>query len=336
MFIRKIGIDLGTANTLVCLPKKGVVINEPTVVAVSIDDNRVVAVGAQAKEMIGRAPESIIVYQPMRDGVIADFRITQTLLRYFIEKVIGRVRFFRPEVLVAVPAGITSTERRAVVEATLAAGAKNAYVAKEPVLSAIGAGVPINSAAGNLVIDIGGGTSEIAVISLGGVVAWASVRIGGNKIDQAITDYIRKRHNLIIGEQVAEKVKIAIGTALTQKKEKIMEIRGRDLLSGLPRTITVRNNEIPDAISDELREILQGIKKVLQETPPELAADIIDRGMVVSGGGSLLRNFDKLITQATDVPCFRADDPLLCVAKGTGIVLEHLDLYKRSLMSNKR
>jgi len=336
MFIRKIGIDLGTANTLVCLPKKGVVINEPTVVAVSIDDNRVVAVGTQAKEMIGRAPESIIVYQPMRDGVIADFRITQTLLRYFMEKVIGRVRFFRPEVLVAVPAGITSTERRAVVEATLAAGAKNAYVAKEPVLSAIGAGVPINSAAGNLVIDIGGGTSEIAVISLGGVVAWASVRIGGNKIDQAITDYIRKRHNLIIGEQVAEKVKIAIGTALAQKKEKIMEIRGRDLLSGLPRTITVRNNEIPDAISDELREILQGIKKVLQETPPELAADIIDRGMVLSGGGSLLRNFDKLITQATDVPCFRADDPLLCVAKGTGIVLEHLELYKRSLMSNKR
>ncbi|OIO47340.1 MAG: rod shape-determining protein [Candidatus Portnoybacteria bacterium CG06_land_8_20_14_3_00_39_12] len=336
MFIRKIGIDLGTANTLVCLPKKGIVINEPTVVAVSIDDNRVVAVGAVAKGMIGRAPESIMVYQPMRDGVIADFRITQTLLRYFIEKVIGRVRFFRPEVLVAVPAGITSTERRAVVEAALAAGAKSAYVAKEPVLSAIGAGVPINSAAGNLVIDIGGGTSEIAVISLGGVVAWASVRIGGNKIDQAITDYIRKRHNLIIGEQVAEKVKITVGTALPQKKEKIMEIRGRDLLSGLPQTIAIRNNEIPDAVGDELRDILQGIKKVLQETPPELAADIIDRGMVLSGGGSLLRNFDKLITQATDVPCFRADEPLLCVAKGTGIVLEHLELYKRSLMSNKR
>jgi len=336
MFIRKIGIDLGTANTLVCLPKKGIVINEPTVVAVSIDDNRVVAVGAVAKGMIGRAPESIMVYQPMRDGVIADFRIIQTLLRYFIEKVIGRVRFFRPEVLVAVPAGITSTERRAVVEAALAAGAKSAYVAKEPVLSAIGAGVPINSAAGNLVIDIGGGTSEIAVISLGGVVAWASVRIGGNKIDQAITDYIRKRHNLIIGEQVAEKVKITVGTALPQKKEKIMEIRGRDLLSGLPQTIAIRNNEIPDAVGDELRDILQGIKKVLQETPPELAADIIDRGMVLSGGGSLLRNFDKLITQATDVPCFRADEPLLCVAKGTGIVLEHLELYKRSLMSNKR
>jgi len=336
MFIKKIGIDLGTTNTLVCLPKKGIMINEPTVVAVSVDDNRVVAVGNQAKEMIGRAPEMITVYQPMRDGVIADFRITQTLLRYFIDKVIGRVRFFRPEVLVAVPAGITSTERRAVVEATLAAGAKSAYVAKEPVLSAIGAGVPINSASGNLVVDIGGGTSEIAVISLGGVVAWASVRVGGNKIDLAIADYIRKRHNLIIGEQAAEQVKKTIGTALPQKKTKTMFIRGRDLLSGLPRTITISNNEIPDAIADELREILQGVKKVLQETPPELAADIIDRGIVLAGGGSLLRNLDKLITRATDVACFRADDPLLCVAKGTGVVLEHLDLYKRSLMSSKK
>lgn len=336
MFIKKIGIDLGTSNTLVCLPKRGVVINEPTVVAVTLDDNRVLAVGSEAKEMLGRAPEMINVYQPMRDGVIADYRITQSLLRYFINKVSGKVRFFRPEVLVAVPAGITSTERRAVVEATLAAGAKAAFVAKEPVLAAIGAGIPINTPSGNLVIDIGGGTSEVAVISLGGVVAWASVRVGGNKIDQSITDYIRKRHNLIIGEQVAEFIKMQIGTALPQKKQKAIDIRGRDLLSGLPRTISIKNNEIPDAISDELREIVQGIKKVLQETPPELAADIIDRGMVLSGGGSLLRNIDKLITQATDVPCFLADDPLLCVAKGTGIALEHLDLYKRSIMSTKK
>lgn len=336
MFIKKIGIDLGTANTLVCLPKKGVVINEPTVVAVTSDDNRVLAVGSEAKEMLGRAPEMINVYQPMRDGVIADYRITQALLRYFINKVSGKIRFWRPEVLVAVPAGITSTERRAVIEATLAAGAKSAYVAKEPVLAAIGAGVPINTPSGNLVIDIGGGTSEIAVISLGGVVAWASVRVAGNKIDQAIADYIRKKHNLIIGEQVAERVKIKLGTALPQKKLKTLEIRGRDLLTGLPRTISVSNNEIPDAIADELREIIQGIKKVLQDTPPELAADIIDRGMVLTGGGSLLRNLDKLITQATDVPCFLADEPLLCVAKGTGIALEHLDLYKRSMMSTKK
>lgn len=336
MFIKKIGIDLGTANTLVCLPKKGVVINEPTVVAVTLDDNRVLAVGAEAKEMLGRTPEVINVYQPMRDGVIADYRITQALLRYFINKVSGKIRFVRPEVLVAVPAGITSTERRAVVEATLEAGAKAAYVAKEPVLAAIGAGVPINTPSGNLIIDIGGGTSEIAIISLGGVVAWASVRVGGNKIDQAIADYIRKKHNLIIGEQVAEKIKKKIGTALTQKKEKTMEIRGRDLLTGLPKTVTIRNNETAEAMTDELREIIQGIKKVLQETPPELAADVIDRGMVLTGGGSLLRNIDKLISQATDVPCFLADDPILCVAKGTGIALEHLDLYKRSIMSTKR
>jgi rod shape-determining protein MreB len=335
VFIKKIGIDLGTANTLVYLPKKGVVINEPTVVAVSIEDNRILAVGNQAKEMLGRTPETIIASRPLKDGVIADYRVTEAMLRYFIGQALGRYHFFRPEVMVAVPAGITSAERRAVVEATIRAGAKAAYVVKEPVLAAIGAGIPINEPSGHMIIDVGGGTSEMAVISLGGIVAWASVRVGGDKIDQAITEYIRKKHNLAIGERTAEEIKIKIGSALPQEDEESLEIRGRDLLAGLPKTTEIKSNEITEAISEQLREIIQAIKTVLQETPPELAADIIDKGMILSGGGGLLRRLDELITQATDVPCTLAKDPLFCVAKGAGLALEHLDVYKRSIMSKK-
>jgi len=335
MFIKKIGIDLGTANTLVYVPKKGVIINEPSVVAVSIDDNKVLAVGNEAKEMLGRTPDTIIAHRPLKDGVIADYKVTQAMLNYFINKAGGRIRLFRPEVMVSVPAGITSTERRAVIEAATRAGAKAAYVVKEPVLAAIGAGIPINEASGNMIIDIGGGTSEVAIISLGGVVAWDSVRVGGDKIDRAIADYIKKKYNLAIGERTAEEIKIKIGNALPQKEKEFIEIRGRDLVNGLPKTISIDNNEVTEAISDQLEEIIRAIKNVLQKTPPELAADIMNKGMVLSGGGALLRKLDELITQSTGVPCYTANEPLFCVVKGTGIALENLEAYKRSIMSKK-
>jgi len=335
MFVKKIGIDLGTANTLVYVPKKGVAVNEPSVVAVSIEDNRVLAVGNEAKEMLGRTPDTIIASRPLRDGVIADYRVTQAMLAYFIGKVEGKLRVFRPEVMISVPAGITSTERRAVIEAAIQSGAKAAYLVKEPVLAAIGAGIPINSPAGNMIVDIGGGTSEVAIISLGGIVACSSVRTGGDKIDKAIADFIKKKHSLAIGERTAEEIKIQIGSALPNAERGSMEVKGRDLIEGLPKTIEVTNKEVVEAISGELREMIKAIKKVLQETPPELAADVMNRGMVLSGGGALLDRIDDLITKATGVPCYVADDPLLCVAKGTGIALENLDVYKRSIMSKR-
>lgn len=335
MFVRKIGIDLGTANTLVYLPKKGVVVNEPTVVAVSVEDNRILAVGSQAKEMLGRAPEIVAVYRPMREGVIADYRITEAMLRYFVGQVLSRWQFFRPDIMVAVPAGITSTERRAVVEATVKAGAKNAYVVKEPVLAAIGAGLAINEPSGHMIIDIGGGTSEMAVISLGGIVSCASVRVAGDKIDQAISEYVRKKYNLAIGDRTAEKVKIKIGSALPEDEELSIKVQGRDLVDGLPKIIEVKSNEITGAISEELREIIETIKTVLRGTPPELVADIMDKGMVLSGGGALLRNLGSLITEATGVSCRIAKEPLLCVAKGAGLALDQLEIYKKSIMSKK-
>jgi len=331
----KIGIDLGTCNSLVFLPGKGVVLEEPSVVAVSLDENKILAVGTEAKAMSGRTPDTIRVYRPLKDGVIADFRVTQAMLKYFIDKVSGRFRFLKPELMIGVPAGITSTERRAVIEAGLTAGAKNVYVAKEPILAAIGADIPINSCSGNMVIDIGGGTSETAVISLGGIVTCHSVRVGGDKIDIAISDYIKKKHNLAVGEQTAEEIKIKIGSALPEKEEKKLSIRGRDLILGLPRTIKVSSNEICEAISDPLADIIQVIKLVLRDTPPELSADVIDKGMVLSGGGSLLRNIPDLIAQATGVPCILAEEPLHCVAKGTGVILENLDVYKKSIMSKR-
>lgn len=333
MFVRKIGIDLGTANSLVFIPKKGVVLQEPSVVAVTLNENKILAVGEKAKEMIGRTPDTIRVYRPLKDGVIADFRVTQAMLRYFINKTSSR--FLKPELMISVPAGITSTERRAVLEAAMNAGAKEVFVAKEPILAAIGAGIPINACSGHLIIDIGGGTSEVAIISLGGIVTSASVRTAGDKINRAIADFIKKKYNLAVGEQTAEEIKIKIGTALPEKEERTLEIRGRDLVLGLPRTIKISSNEVCEAISEVLDEIVQVIKQVLRDTPPELSADIIDKGMVLSGGGALLRNIDELIAQGTGIPCFLAEEPLLCVVKGTGVVLENLDIYKKSIMSKK-
>ena len=336
MFIRKIGIDLGTANTLVFVPKKGVVVNEPSVVAVARDENRVLAVGNEARQMVGRTPDSIVAYRPLKDGVIADYRVTEAMLRYFINRASGPVRLFRPEVMVSVPAGVTSTERRAVIEATVQAGAKAAYVVKEPVLAAIGAGIPINEPSGHMVVDIGGGTSDIAVISLGGIVASTSVKVAGDKLDQAISEYIKRNYNLAIGERTAENIKISIGSAVPLDDESMkMEIKGRDLVSGLPKLIELNSQEVTAAFADELDEIVRAIKAVLHDTPPELAADIMDRGIVMTGGGSLLHNIDQLVFQETGVPAHVADEALLCVAKGTGIALEHLEVYKRSIMSKR-
>ncbi|OGI21304.1 MAG: rod shape-determining protein [Candidatus Moranbacteria bacterium RIFCSPHIGHO2_01_FULL_55_24] len=335
VFLRKIGIDLGTANTLVFVPGKGIVVNEPSVVAISLLENKVLAVGNEAKEMLGRTPDTIVARQPLRDGAIADYRITEAMLKYFLNRVGGRVRFFRPEVVISIPAGITSTERRAVIDAALKAGAKNAYVVKEPILAAIGAGIPIHTAQGNMIINIGGGTSEIAIISLGGVVAAHSARVGGNRIDQAISDYIKRKYSLAIGDRTAEDIKMKIGSALAQVKEDHMDVRGRDLMGGLPKTVTISSNEITEAIQDELREIINVIKQVLQETPPELAADIMDKGMVLSGGTAQLRHLDQLIAKTINVPCYVADDPAFCVVKGTGIVLENLEVYKRTIMAAK-
>jgi rod shape-determining protein MreB and related proteins len=335
MFIRKIGIDLGTANTLVFIPGKGIVINEPSVVAVSPTENIVLAVGNQAREMLGRTPDNIVASRPMKDGVIADYRVTEAMLRYFINKVMGKIRIVRPEIMISIPAGVTSTERRAVIDAAVKAGAKSAYVVKEPLLAAIGAGIPIHNAQGNMIINIGGGTSEIAVISLGGIVAAHSARVGGNRFDQAISDYIKRKYGLAIGDRTAEDIKKEIGSAIGQVKEEHMEIRGRDLMGGLPKTVKISSNEITEALQDELREVINAIKKVFQETPPELAADIMDKGMILSGGGALLRNLDQLITKTIGVPCYVADDPLFCVIKGIGIALDNLEVYKRTIMLAK-
>ena len=331
----KIGIDLGTTNTVVFMPRKGIVINEPSVVAISILDNKIISVGNLAKEMIGRTPDSIIVSKPLVDGAIADYRITEAMLKYFIKKAGGFLSFVKPEVLISVPAGITSTEKRAVIEAALNAGAKAVYLVKEPVLAAIGAKIPINSPTGNMVLNIGGGTTELAVISLGGIVSWSSVRIGGNKLDQAIVEYIKKRHGLAIGERTAELIKINIGSAIMQMQEEKINIKGRDLATGYPKTIEIISNEITEALNEHLGEIDQIIKNVLEVTPPELCSDIMDRGIVVSGGGALLKNIPTLITRVTGVPARIADDPLFCVAKGTGIVLSNLDSYKRNVMAKR-
>jgi len=333
--MRKIGIDLGTTNTVVFVPKKGIVLNEPSVVAISVLDNKILSVGNAAKEMIGRTPDSIIVSRPLVDGAIADYRVTGAMLKYFIRKATGTFSFMKPEVLISVPAGITSTEKRAVIESTLDAGAKAVYLVKEPVLAAIGAKIPINSPIGNMILNIGGGTTELAVISLGGIVSWSSVRIGGNKFDLAIVEYAKKKHSLAIGERTAELIKINIGSAVKQSDEDKINIRGRDLTTGLPKTIEITSNEITEALGENLREIAQIIKSVLEVTPPELCSDIMDRGIVISGGGALLRNIDQFITRVTGVPARIADDPLFCVARGTGIVLENLDTYKRNVIAKR-
>ncbi|MBI2120944.1 MAG: rod shape-determining protein [Parcubacteria group bacterium] len=334
-FVKKLGIDLGTANTLVFLPGKGIVLNEPSVVAVSPHDNRVLAVGIEAKEMVGRTPDDIVAYRPMRDGVIADYRVTEAMLRYYINKAMGKWNIWKPEVMVSVPAGVTSTERRAVIEAAVKAGAKNAYVVKEPILAAIGAGIPIQEACGHMVVDIGGGTTDVAVISLGGIVASKSVKCAGDKIDRAIADYIKKVFNLAIGDKTAEAIKVKVGSAIPLEEELTLTIKGRDFISGLPRSADVGTNEIVKAIQMELSEIIKAVKDVLQETPPELSADIIDKGIIMTGGSSMLRSLPELVFRKTGVKARLAPDALYCVAKGTGVALEHLDVYKKSIIAKR-
>lgn len=331
MFNKRIGIDLGTANSLVYVAGQGIVLNEPTVVAMAADDNRVVAVGLEAKEMLGRTPGNIIASRPMRDGVIADYMVTEAMLKYFIQKVCGKIFLFKPEVMICVPSGATQVEQRAVLDAAISAGAKTAYLIEEPLAAAIGAKLPIAAASGNMIIDIGGGSAEAAVISLGGVVVHKSVRVAGNKIDEAIISFMRKKHNLFIGDTTAEDVKITIGSAIILQKEEAMEVKGRDTVSGLPRAITVSSTEVTEAIRPVLVQIVGAAKGVLEETPPELSSDIIDKGIVMSGGTSTLRNFDKFMTEMTGVPCHVAEEPLMCVARGTGVALENLDLYKKSI-----
>lgn len=335
VFARRIGIDLGTANVLVYVKGKGIVLNEPSVVAISVSDNKLLAVGNEARAMLGRTPGSILVTRPMRDGVIADYVITEAMLRYFINKVTGRFRLFKPEVMVCIPAGVTSVEQRAVHDATIQAGARVAYLIEEPLAAAIGARVPIHEPSGNMVVDIGGGTTEAAVVSLNGVVVSSSVRVAGNKMDEAIAAYIKKKYNLMIGDGTAEAIKIQIGSALPLEQELTMEVRGRDQVSGLPKTITVRSSEVREAMSEVLAAIVQAVKGVLEQTPPELASDVIDKGMVLTGGGALLRNLDRLLAQETGVPCYVAEDPMSCVAIGAGLALEKLNVLRRNLPSTE-
>jgi rod shape-determining protein MreB len=334
-FSPKLGIDLGTTTVLVFVPGKGIVLNEPSVVAVSVRDNKILAIGNDAKAMIGRTPEEIIAYRPMKDGVIADYRVTEAMLRYYIKKSLGKWNIFRPEVMISVPAGVTSTERRAVVEAATKAGAKEAFVVKEPILAAIGAGIPIHEARGHMIVDIGGGTTDVAVISLGGIVASTSVKCAGNRIDRAIADYIKKTSNLGIGDKMAEEIKIQIGSAVPMEDELTMHVKGRDHLTGLPRSVEISTNEIVRAIGKELRIMINAIKDVLQETPPELAADIIDNGITMTGGSSLLRNLPELVFRRTGVKARTAKDAPYCVVKGTGEALKHLDTYKKAIISKR-
>lgn len=335
MFTRKIGIDLGTANTVVFVPARGFIINEPTIVALSVPDNTVLAVGKEAKEMIGRTPEDIKPYQPLKDGVIADYYITKAMLKYFIIGAVGQFNLFKPEVVISVPAGITQTERRAVENAAREAGSQKTYIVREPILAALGAGIPINSHSGNMVINIGGGTSETAVISLGGIVSWESLRTAGNKFDQAIMDYIKKKYALSIGEQTAEMIKIEIGSALPTKEKLNFQVRGRDLVTGLPKDVIISSNEIAEALNHHLLDIAGSVKNVFNETQPELVADVMAKGIIISGGSAQLRYIDEFFKRALGVPTYIAEDPFFCVAKGTGLILDHLDVYKRTLL-NKR
>jgi len=335
MFTRKIGIDLGTANTIVFLPGKGFIVNEPTIVALSKPDNGVLAVGVEAKEMIGRTPAEIVAYRPLKDGVIADYYVTKAILSYFISKAVGWMNIIKPEVVISVPAGITQTERRAVVNAAKEAGAREVYVVKEPILAALGAGIPINARAGNMIVNMGGGTSEVAVVALGGVVSWTSLRVAGNKFDQAIMDYVKKKYSLAIGEQTAEHVKIEIGAALPVKDKMEYQLRGRDLVSGLPKDIAITSNEIAEALNPYLMEIAGSVQTVFNETPPELVADIMEKGIILSGGSAQLHFLEDFFHRFLGVPAYVARDPLFCVAKGTGLILSHLPAYKRTLL-NKR
>lgn len=328
---KQIGIDLGTANVLVYVRGRGIVINEPSMVAMSTKDGKVKAVGVEARDMLGRTPETIEVVRPMRDGVIADYVVTQEMLRYFIAKSCGRFSLVKPEVMICVPAGTTGVETRAVRDAALHAGARKVFLIREPLAAAIGAKIPVADPSGNMVIDIGGGTTEVAVISLNGIVVAKSLRVGGNKFDDAITSYIKRKYSLAIGDRTAEEIKIAIGSAMPLEEDVIMDVRGRDQVAGLPRTVQVHANEITEAMTEPLEAIIGAVRAVLEETPPELSSDIIDKGMILTGGGAMLRNLNDLLTEVTGVPCYVADDPLSCVAIGTGLALEHLDVLNDSL-----
>ncbi len=335
MLSKKIGIDLGTSTVLVYVKGEGIVLNEPSVVAVNEKGDRILAVGTEASEMLGRTPGSIQAIRPMRDGVIADFVVTEGMLHHFITKVCGRQRLFKPDIMICVPSGVTGVERRAVVEAAMQAGAKTAYLIDEPLAAAIGANLPISTPSGNAICDIGGGTSEIAVISLGGMVVSTSIRTGGNKFDKfddAITNHVKKKHNLMIGDRTAEEIKKTIGSAMPLAEELTMSVRGRDMVAGLPKNQTITSSEITDAVQDQLEAIIQGIRMVLEQTPPELSADIYDKGIVLSGGGAMLRNIDRYVSQQTGVPAIIAENPQTCVATGTGLALENLDVLKRNLL----
>lgn len=331
MFVTQIGIDLGTVNVLVFVRGKGIVLREPSVVAVSINDNRIVAVGEEARQMLGRTPETIEVTRPMRGGVIADYVVTEAMLRYFISKVCGRVRLFRPDVMISVPVGVTSVESRAVRDAAIQAGSRTAYLVPEPLAAALGADMPIHTPTGNMLVNIGGGVSEAAVIAVNGIVVSSSVRMGGIKTDEAIAAYIRRKYNLLVGDQTAEDIKIQIGSALPLEEKLSMDVRGRDQVTGLPKTITITSDEVTEALVEPLATIAGTVKAVLEKTPPELSSDIIDRGIVMTGGGSLLRNIDRFLTMQTGVPCHVAEDPLACVAIGAGKALEQYNTLKRSL-----
>ncbi len=331
MFEKQIGIDLGTVTVNVYLSGKGIVLQEPSVVAISTRDNKIVAVGQEARDMLGRSPESIEVALPLRAGVVADYMVTEAMLRYFIRRTIGRNPFLRPLVMISTPRGVTSVESRAVKDAAEQAGAKEAYLIPEPLAAAYGAGLPIGTPTGNMVVDIGGGTTEAAVVSMYDIVAWSSVRVGGNRIDDSIINYVRKKYSLLIGEQTAEEIKIKIGSALPLEEDLRLEARGRDQVSGLPRTIEVNSKEITEAIAEPLAAVISTVKQTLEKTPPELAADIIDRGMVLTGGSSLLRNIDDLLTRETGVPCYVAENSMACVAIGAGKALENYAVMRRSL-----
>lgn len=335
-FSKDIGIDLGTATTLVYVQGKGIILREPSVVAIRTDSNTVLAVGEEAKKMVGRTPGNIIAIRPMRDGVIADFDITKTMLDHFIGKVNPRKGLFRPRVIVGIPSGVTEVEKRAVTEAALQAGAKEAHTVEEPMAAAIGAGLPVEEPTGSMVVDIGGGTTDVAIISLGGIVTSKSLRIGGDEMDESIINYIKREYNLMIGERTAEEVKIQIGSAFPKQKEETMDIRGRDLVSGLPKTLKITSTEIQEALKDPVSSIIDAIKMTLEKTPPELAADIMDRGIMLTGGGALLSGIDKLIRQETGMPVQIADQPLDCVALGTGKILEESSLFRRVLNPTNR
>lgn len=331
MFSRYIGIDLGTVNVLVYVKGRGIVLQEPSMVAISNVDGKIVAVGNEARTMLGRTPEIIEVMRPMRDGVIADYMVTEAMLRYFITKVVGRFPLVRPIIMISVPVGVTSVESRAVHDAAIQAGGREAYLLPEPLAAALGAGLPIDTPSGNMIVDLGGGTCEAAVISLNGIVVSASSRVGGNKLDDAIANYIRRKYNLVIGDQTAEEIKIAIGSALPLEEELVMEVKGRDQVAGLPHTIDITASEVTEAMAEPLSAIVATVRSVLEKTPPELAADVIDRGMVLAGGGALLRNLDRLLAQESGVPCFVAENPIGCVALGAGRALDNLDVLKRTM-----